>query len=111
MIRWLDELEAAAGRATPGERVQLSGKYMHFDLGERPQVFRALTDGDEALILACSPERIVALVKLAKAVVAWNGASNSYNVAAPWDGTEKWRAAQNLSAAIDALPPDLEPGA
>jgi len=60
-------LERLAKAATPGERFQMSGKYVSFDYGETPQVFRAITDADEAFIIACSPDRILALLaELAK---------------------------------------------
>lgn len=38
-------------KTTPGPWEQLSGKYMSVDRGERPQVFRSLTEHDEAFVL------------------------------------------------------------
>lgn len=95
---WLGSLADAAGKATPGERLQMSGKYMSFDLGETPQVFRSITDADEALILACSPERIRALVEVARAAA-------NIERTCPACGTPMAEFV-DLVEALDRLPPD-----
>lgn len=66
----LTALRAAAEGARPGKREQLSGKYMAFDFGEDPQVFRAMTQEEEEQILAFDRETCLRLVAIAKCALA-----------------------------------------
>lgn len=50
---------------TPGPWLQLTGKYMAIDNGQTPQVFMAITEADEALMLA-APDLLAVAHRTAK---------------------------------------------
>lgn len=133
---WLDSLADAAGKATPGERswndmdqLVTTGDatdpyrdaaetdysrtpHLEFKgarLIETDSGFYPPRENDRPLFALCSPERIRALVDVARAAEAWSDAMSMCEHDGETTHTTKcpaWNAENALAEAIDRLPPD-----